>query len=281
MPLHAHFAHGIWEFPFFSLFLFFAASLYLHGWISLRPTSGRVIPIWKAAAFLFGLFLIWVAWESPIAAYDHKLLTFHMMKHLLLMTFAPPLVLLGEPVKVFRNELPLFAAMAFRSASRRPIVYGLTRTLARPAVCWIVSTMTLLLWHLPPVFALAMHSEIWHTAEQAMFLVAGLMFWWPVVEPWSFASATARWSILLYLFLATLPCDILSGFLVFSDRIAYPEYGSAARMFGLSAAGDQQCAGALMWTCVTLAYLVPAAIISTTLLAPESCQKRLFARGRT
>lgn len=281
MPIDPHFAHSIWEFPFFSLFLFLAASLYLHGWISLRPMSGRVIPIWKAAAFLFGLFLIWVAWESPIAAYDHKLLTFHMMKHLLLMTFAPPLVLLGEPLQVFRSELPLFAAVAFRSAWRRPIVHGSRRTLTRPAVCWIVSTVTLLLWHLPPVFALAMHSEIWHTVQQAMFLVAGLMFWWPVVEPWSGASATAGWSTLAYLFLATLPCDILSGFLVFSDRIAYPEYGSAARMFGLSTAGDQQCAGALMWTCVTVAYLVPAAMISVTLLAPESCQKRLFARGRT
>jgi len=106
-----------------------------------------------------------------------------------------------------------------------------------------------------------------------MFLVVGLMFWWPVVEPWSGASATLRWSILLYLFLATLPCDILSGFLVFSDRIAYPEYGSAARMFGLSALGDQQCAGALMWTCVTLVYLVPAAILSARLLSPRSFQR--------
>jgi protoheme IX farnesyltransferase len=37
----------------------------------------------------------------------------------------------------------------------------------------------------------------------------------------------------VYLFLATLPCDILSGFLVFSDRVAYPVYLSAPRHFGL------------------------------------------------
>jgi putative membrane protein len=274
MPLHTHFAHSIWQFPFFSLLLFCAAWLYLRGWICLRRMHGRVIPIWKAGAFLLGLFLIWVTWESPIAAYEHRLLTFHMIKHLLLMTFAPPLVLLGEPVKMFRNELPRVAAIAFRRVSRQAIVCGLIRTFTRPVVCYIVSAVTLLLWHLPPVFAFAMHSEIWHTTEQAMFLVAGLMFWWPVVEPGAGASATARWSILLYLFLATLPCDILSGFLVFSDRIVYPEYGSAARMLGLSAVGDQQCAGALMWTCVTLVYLVPAAIISARLLSPLS-----FYRG--
>jgi len=32
--------------------------------------------------------------------YDHSLLTVHMVKHLLLMTFAPPLILLGEPMRV-------------------------------------------------------------------------------------------------------------------------------------------------------------------------------------
>jgi len=214
-----------------------------------------------------------LASESPIAAYDHRLLTFHMIKHLLLMTFAPPLVLLGEPVKVFQKDLPRLAANAFRRVSRWAIVRGVTRTLRRPAVCWFASAMTLLVWHVPAVFALGMCSEIWHAVEQFTFLVAGLMFWWPVVRPWPHASMTTPWSILLYLFLATLPCDILSGFLVFSDRIAYPAYASTPPMFGFSPLGDQQCAAALMWTCVTLVYLVPAAAISITLLRPNAVQE--------
>jgi hypothetical protein len=41
-------------------------------------------------------------------------------------------------------------------------------------------------------------------------------------------------------------------------------------VFGFSVLEDQQCAAALMWTCVTLLYLVPAAIISSKLLAPRS-----------
>ena len=87
-------------------------------------------------------------------------------------------------------------------------------------------------------------------------------------------STWAKWSALLYLFLATLPCDILSAFLVFSDRVAYPLYFSMPRHFGFSVLEDQQCAAALMWTCVTLVYLVPAAILSTRLLSPRS-----FYRG--
>src|SRR6266403_5367863 len=42
------------------------------------------------------------------------------------------------------------------------------------------------------------------------------------------------------------------------------------RHFGFSVLEDQQCAAALMWTCVTLVYLVPAAILSTRLLSPRS-----------
>jgi putative membrane protein len=120
------------------------------------------------------------------------------------------------------------------------------------------------------LFTLCARFEILHTVEQITFLGAGLLFWWPVIQPWPTASTGPRWSTLLYLFLATLPCDILSGFLVFSDRVAYPVYLSAPRMFGFSVLEDQQCAAALMWTCVTLVYLMPAAIVSTKLLAPRT-----------
>jgi len=131
------------------------------------------------------------------------------------------------------------------------------------------------------LFTLCVHAEIWHTVEQVTFLGAGLLFWWPVIQPWPSASTWPRWWILLYLFLATLPCDILSGFLVFSDRVAYPVYLSAPRMFGFSVLEDQQCAAALMWACITLVYLVPAAIISVGLLAPQTSNGRDLTRPQS
>jgi putative membrane protein len=76
-----------------------------------------------------------------------------------------------------------------------------------------------------------------------------------------------RWTMLPYLFSATLPCDMLSAFLAFCDRVVYPAYLSTPRPFGISALEDQQCAGALMWTCVTFIYLVPATILTLQLLA--------------
>jgi cytochrome c oxidase assembly factor CtaG len=269
MSPHLHFEQRFWEFPVsLTLILFLVASLYLRGWISVRAVSATALPAWKVTSFLLGLLLIWTASGSPLAVYDHSLLTAHMIKHLLLMTFAPPLLLLGEPFKMFWHVMPRLARNILGHVSRQTCVHRVTRTVTRPALCLIVSGLTLLAWHLPALFTLCVHSEIWHTVEQITFLGAGLLFWWPVVQPWPSTSTSPGWSMLLYLFLATLPCDILSGFLVFSDRVAYPVYLSAPRMFGFSVLEDQQCAAALMWTCVTLVYLVPAAIISTRLLAP-------------
>ena len=75
--------------------------------------------------------------------------------------------------------------------------------------------------------------------------------------------------MLLYLFLATLPCDVLSGLLVFSDRVVYPMYRSMPRMGGFSPLADQQCAAALMWTCVTIVFLVAGTILSMQILSPQ------------
>jgi cytochrome c oxidase assembly factor CtaG len=76
----------------------------------------------------------------------------------------------------------------------------------------------------------------------------------------------------LYLFGATLPCDALSAFLVFCDRVVYSSYLSAPRLFGWSALEDQQFAAALMWTSVTIIFLVPAVIVTIQLLSPVKAQ---------
>ena len=78
----------------------------------------------------------------------------------------------------------------------------------------------------------------------------------------------------LYLFLATLPCDILSAFLVFCNRLVYPFYISAPHLFSLLPLEDQECAGALMWVWVTFAYLIPAVAITVQMLSPSKTQSQ-------
>ena len=271
MPPHTHSGAIFWEFPVpLAMALLFTAWLYFRGWIYIRLSAVDVIPTWRALSYFLGLLLVATALGSPLAAYDHNLLTVHMIKHLLLMTVAPALILLGEPLRIFWAGMPSFARLYLHRLLRQPTLQWLAWLVTRPALCWTLSALTLVIWHVPALLTLGVRSAAWHSVEQAMFFGAGLLFWWPVIRPWPSASTGPQWSTLLYLFLATLPCDILSGFLVFSDRVAYPVYLSTPRLFGFSVLEDQQCAAALMWTCVTLIYLVPAAIISSKLLAPRT-----------
>ncbi len=269
MSPHVHVASGSGWFPI-SLALLLTEFLYLRGWLRLRSASVKLIPAWRVISFSLGLFLIWMAVGSPLAALDEQMLTVHMIQHLLLMTFAAPLMLLGLPVTPFLQGLPHQLEQSIVAPLFHwPLLRRFGRVMGRPAFSWLLATATLIGWHVPAIFTLALRSGAWHLFEQATFLAAGLLFWWPVVQPWPNVPTEPRWSILLYLFLATLPCDILSAFLVFSERVAYPVYLSASRQSGLSVLADQQCAGALMWTCITIIYLVPAATLSTRLLAPR------------
>jgi len=274
MSLSAHSVLESWTHMVpLTLFIILAAFPYVRAGISTRSGLAAAIPAWKASSFLLGLVLVWIAWGSPLAAYDHSLLTVHMIKHLLLMTFAPPLILLGEPMKVFWGMTPLLARRILGRVWGRPLVQRLARTGTSLVLCWTASALTLIAWHVPALFALGVRSEIGHTVEQAMFFGTGLLFWWPVIQPWPSVPTWPRWSILIYLFLATVPCDILSAFLVFCDRVVYAVYLSTPTHFGTSALQDQQCAGALMWTCVTIIYLLAAAIIATRLLSVRSIER--------
>ena len=259
--------------------LIFTALIYLRGWIRARRLGPEAIAGWRATSFLTGLFLISMAMASPIAGLDHELLTAHMVQHLLLMTLAPPFLLLGEPLFTLSYGLPQarvksIAFAAFRWARGRRV----GKLMGQPVFCWIAATATLVAWHVPALFSIGSQSEVWHVVEHASFFAAGLLFWCPVIRPWPSAKAWPRWSTVLYLFLATLPCDILSGFLVFCDRVVYTTYLSAPPRFGISALEDQQSAAALMWTCVTLVYLVAAAIVAVRLLSTRSAEENDLMR---
>ena len=250
-----------------TLGLVFIALLYARGWRRVRSTSVQTDAGWRAAAFLFGLFLIWIAAASPLASGDAHMLTVHMVQHLLLMSVAPPLLWLGEPVRFLLCGLPQRVGEAVVTPLlQRPSMQRLGALLGHPAVCWLAATAALMGWHVPAALTLGMQSPIWHGIEHASFLAAGLLFWWPVIQPWP-ATPEPRWTTVLYLFLATLPCDILSGFLVFSERVAYPVYLSTHHHSSFSVLDDQQYAGALMWTAVTIIYLVAGVIVTTRLLS--------------
>jgi putative membrane protein len=270
----SHELHGglhSWSLPVVvTLALIVFVLIYLRGWYQLRNALPGVISAWRLAAFVTGVFALWAAVGSPLAVLDHRFLTAHMVQHLLLMTVAAPLILLGAPAITLLQSVPQRFVRSFLAAFlRRPLVRDAGRIITHPVFCWLASTAAVIGWHVPALFQLGMSSAGWHEAEHLCFFAAGLLFWWPVIQPWPSLANWCRWSVPLYLFLATLPCDALSAFLTFCDRVVYPHYLSAEPLFNISALGDQECAGALMWICVTFAYLVPAAVVTIRMLSPQ------------
>ncbi len=249
------------------------ALVYLRGWLCLRIAFPNLIPTWRLAAFMSGLFLVWTAIGSPLATLDHQSLTIHMMKHLLLMTVAAPLVLAGAPAFPLVCGLPSVFIKSHRPLASLPARW-LERCLRHPALCWLAGTGVVIAWHLPVLFQLGMRFLGIHILEDVSFLVAGLLFWWPIVQSSPSATRQPRWSMALYLFLATLPCDILSAFLVFCNRLVYPVYLSTPQLISLPPLEDQECAGALMWVWVTFAYVIPAVALTVRMLSRSRAQSQ-------
>ena len=280
----SHIPHSASESFGVSTALIVAAVAYLRRWLPIRRQDYGSVEGWRAGSFLLGLLFTWIATASPLAALDHEMLTAHMVQHLLLTTLAPPLILFGLPQKPLGHHLLLRFSRTVGRPLRSEPVQQFANVVTHPAICWLAAAGALVVWHIPSVFMLGLRSQTWHGAEQASFLATGLLFWLPVVRPLPNSLQWPESSLLLYLFLATLPCDILSGFLVFCDRVVYPVFLSSPRLFGSSALEDQQCAGALMWTCVTVVYLIAAAIFTARLLSPhrsEELDARLTAIRHT
>jgi cytochrome c oxidase assembly factor CtaG len=191
---------------------------------------------------------------SLLAMLDHHYLTAHMAQHLLLMTVAVPLILLGAPIVTVLHGLPPSLSGRFFC---RPVDGWLARAIAQPVFCWLSCTAVVIGWHIPAVFQIGMRSEFGHAVEQFCFFTAGILFWWPVIQPWPAVAKWPVWSIPVCLFLAALRCDALSAFLCLCNRVVYSHY-LPAQSFELPALKDQACAGALMWVWVTFRIPLPS-----------------------
>jgi putative membrane protein len=206
-----------------------AASL-AYAWLARRMHAG----LGRALSFAMGLLVVWLALETPLDPIaDRYLQGAHMAQHMLLMTVAPPLLLLGLT--------PSMAAFVLR-------VPGLRR-LTEPVPALMVYAAVMIGWHVPPVFALALRDPLVHIAGHLAFLGAGSLFWWPVIRSTG-VHARQRLDepqIIVYLLAGMLPMMAVSLPLQFSRQLFYPYYADAPRLVpGITPVIDQNIAGAVM-----------------------------------
>ncbi len=155
-----------------------AAALYVLG------SRGRYRPQpLQAAAFFAGLLTIVIALDSPIDAYADQLFWVHMLQHVLLLTVAPPLFLLGRPWPRMWRALPLGPRTAVARTLARSRWTSPIRALARPLPAWILFNATIVGWHIPAAYDATLTNGAIHVCEHAMFFFCGLLFWARVIDP--------------------------------------------------------------------------------------------------
>jgi cytochrome c oxidase assembly factor CtaG len=113
-----------------------------------------------------------------------------------------------------------------------------------------------------------------HLVEHASFVIAGVLFWYPVVQPWPSRPRWPRGAMIPYLLIADVQNTALAAVLAFSDRMLYPFYDVHNRATEAVALDDQVLAGVIMWVPMSLAYLVPAVLLTIRLLSPMTRDRR-------
>jgi cytochrome c oxidase assembly factor CtaG len=219
------------------------AALYVRASHVLSKRGYRIPPL-QQACWYGALVALGAATVSPLDQLgETDLVSAHMAQHLLIMDIAAPLLVLGlrSPVYAFMLPRPLLVPLA-RSQTVRS-VFGFVR---KPFVAATIFVLTMWLWHLAPAYEGALRSPLLHGIQHQCFLLAGMIFWLPVIEPWHRRVPGGLWKIgyiggtrLLTMFvgfaLVATPDAIYSGF-----------YGDRALDHGLSPLDDQQMAGTLM-----------------------------------
>jgi putative membrane protein len=259
-----------WDIPWIvTSALALTALIYVRGWTRIRRTRPAQFPAWRLVAFLGGIAALFVAVASPLDTFSESLLFMHMAQHYVLMSMAPPLIVLGAPVVPMLRGLPRWMIRALRPLFTSQFLPSAGSFLTRPRVAWLAMNAAYIGWHIPRAYEFALSSENWHNFEHACFFFANLMFWWPIIRPWPSRPLKSRWVLIPYLLLADIVNTAVSAFLCFAGRLLYPSYGEIPRPFGLSALNDQVAAGAFMWVCGSVVYLIPAVAIVVQLLSGE------------
>lgn len=200
--------------------------------------------------FFVGLAFVWAALDWPIGALAAGYLSsMKMVQYLLLSLIASPLILIGMPRGLYR------ALMTSRAA---PVVRVVTHPLVTISIFVVIMAWT----HWAPVVDALMVSQLGSFFMDTIWLIAGVIFWWPVCAPLPERSWMQDPGRIGYLITATLVNTGVFAYLTFAELPLYAVYELAPPVTGLSTRDDQRLAGLLMkiggavilWTAISIVF---------------------------
>ena len=235
-----------------------AVGLYMMRLQSPALKSVQVRPrLLQPLSFLAGVTLVFIALGSPLDVGAERLFALHMLQHVTLSTWAPPLILIGLTAPMIE---PLFRWQPLGSW---------LRVVTHPLVGAPAFILNMWFWHVPPVYEIAVTEASVHYVMHISFLATGLLFWWTLTTPIrSLHPLTTGWR-LFYIFFTGFPMMILAFALVATPTVLYDYYEQQPRLWGISALTDQQLGGAIMGTLGELTIFIPFTLLFLRLMADE------------
>jgi putative membrane protein len=253
-----------------------AAALYALGGLG-RAGTGPRGRRWREASFYLGVATVFVALEPPFDNWADTSFALHMAQHVLLISVAPPLLVLGRPWP--RMWMP-FPARARRAAAKglargrwaAPLRTA-ARTLTKPPVAVATLAVVLALWHFPSLYGAAVHNEGIHLLEHTCFVAAALLYWGPLLEAPPIRARIDHLRRAGWFAAGAVPGFILAIVLAYASHAIYPVYSTLDhRAFGLSPLGDQQIAAGVMWVPGSIANFIAFIVYVYRWLEPGTAE---------
>lgn len=234
--------------PFALVVTVWAVGLYLLGVAAMRR-RGDAWPVGRTLSFVVvGMGSFYVATSSGFAAYDTTLLSVHMGQHMVLMMLTPLALALGAPVTLALRTLPrrprrwLLAVLHSRVA----------KVLSFPPLAFTVYVVSPWALYFSPWYRLTLESTYWHEAMHAHLVLAGALFFWPLVgtDP---VPGRVTYPFRLLLVVLTLPFHAFLGVTIMGqERLLggdwYPRLSQGPMGSWLpDPLADQELAGGILW----------------------------------
>ena len=193
-----------------------------------------VVRPYNVASFVGAMMLLFAASTWPIHQLgEDYLYSAHMLQHMMLSYFMPPLVLLATPEWLLR--------LLVGTGKVRRIVVVMTK----PVVAAVVFNVVVMVTHIPPVVNASVQSAPLHYSLHLLLVLSALVMWMPVVGPFRELRISDA-AKPIYLFLQSVVPTVPAGWLTFAEGVVYKHYNQPVRVWGISPTDDQQLAGAIM-----------------------------------
>ncbi|MGA0877639.1 MAG: cytochrome c oxidase assembly protein [Ilumatobacteraceae bacterium] len=215
------------------------------------PPGQPVVTRRQLWCFAAGIGILWFASDWPMHDIaEEYLYSVHMIQHMALTYFMPPLVVLATPEWFLRILIG------------KGRTYRVVRFLGHPVRAAFLFNVGVMISHVPGVVNASVSNGPLHYSVHVFLVTTALLMWMPVCGPLPELHISPM-SKMIYLFLNSVVATVPAGWLTFAEGTVYKHYDTPVRVWGVSVANDQQMAGAIMklggsiflWTIIVIMFV--------------------------